>query len=104
MTPESEWQTRKQRIDPKLESQGWTIAPFDPARPLPWYQNCAIEEYPTENGPADYALCVDGRLLGIVEASQAVEQALSQQKRQMLLAMAAGTGKPSPCSTRSTGS
>jgi type I restriction enzyme, R subunit len=31
---------------------------------------CAIEEYPTHNGPADYALCVGGRILGIVEAKK----------------------------------
>ena len=31
---------------------------------------CAVEEYETTNGPADYALCVDGRILGIVEAKK----------------------------------
>lgn len=34
------------------------------------YDRCAIEEYVTDNGPADYALCVDGRLVGIVEAKK----------------------------------
>ncbi|MFN8636953.1 MAG: DEAD/DEAH box helicase family protein [Chloroflexota bacterium] len=30
----------------------------------------AIEEYPTDNGPADYALCVGGQIVGIVEAKR----------------------------------
>ena len=29
-----------------------------------------IEEFETANGPADYALCVDGRILGVVEAKK----------------------------------
>jgi type I restriction enzyme R subunit len=32
--------------------------------------NCAITEFETANGPADYALCVDGAVLGIVEAKK----------------------------------
>ena len=32
--------------------------------------NCAIEEYETENGPADYVLCVDGRIVAVVEAKK----------------------------------
>jgi type I restriction enzyme R subunit len=58
-----EWQTRKERVDPKLESAGWRIISerkFDPGKPLSAYDRCAIEEYPTENGPADYGLCVGG--------------------------------------------
>src|SRR6185369_13709677 len=31
---------------------------------------CAIEEYETESGPADYALCVDGRIVAVVEAKK----------------------------------
>ena len=34
------------------------------------YTHHAVEEFPTENGPADYALCVDGRVLGILEAKK----------------------------------
>ena len=70
MTYESERQTRKLRIDPKLEAAGWTIVSYDDGKPLSSYQNCAIEEYPTDNGPADYALCVDGAILGVVEAKK----------------------------------
>lgn len=67
---ESERQTRARRIDPKLKSSGWQIAPYEAARPLSWYSDTAVEEYPTSNGPADYGLCVDSRLLGIVEAKK----------------------------------
>ncbi len=31
---ESEYRTRRQRIDPMLEAQGWHVVPFDPARLL----------------------------------------------------------------------
>ena len=31
---------------------------------------CAVEEFETANGPADYALCVDGKILGVVEAKK----------------------------------
>ena len=67
---ESERDNRKRRIDPKLKALGWRIAPYDPARPLTSYQNCAIEEYPTNSGPADYALCINGQIVGVVEAKK----------------------------------
>ena len=70
---ESEWLTRKKRIDPRLRANGWRIVPqrqFDPSQPLALYDRSAIEEYLTENGPADYALCRDGQILGIVEAKK----------------------------------
>ncbi len=67
---ESERVTRKQRIDPKLKASVWKVVPFDPDKPLSAYEGCAVEEFPTDNGPADYALCVGGRILGIVEAKK----------------------------------
>jgi len=66
----SEWLTRKRLIDPKLKAAGWRIVPFSPDTPLTSYDRCAIEEFETEHGPADYALCVDGQILGIVEAKK----------------------------------
>ena len=65
-----ESQTRKTRIDPMLQSAGWKVIAYDPSTPLSACHHCAIEEYPTENGPADYALCLDGRITGIVEAKK----------------------------------
>jgi type I restriction enzyme R subunit len=67
---ESERLTRRTLIDPKLKAVGWRIVPFDPGKPLSSCDRCAIEEYPTDNGPADYALCIGGRILGIVEAKK----------------------------------
>jgi type I restriction enzyme, R subunit len=67
---ESEWLTRRRLINPKLEAAGWRIVPFDPRKPLAAYDRCAIEEFETSNGPADYALCAGSRILGIVEAKK----------------------------------
>jgi type I restriction enzyme R subunit len=70
ITMESERQTRKKPIDPMLTSCGWTVVPFDPAKSFSAYANHAVEEYPTENGPTDYALIVGGQILGVVEAKK----------------------------------
>jgi hypothetical protein len=67
---ESERLTRSLRVDPLLTGQGWALTDFDAHRPLSDYPRHAIREYPTDNGPADYALCVDGQILGIVEAKR----------------------------------
>jgi len=81
---ESEWLTRKKRIDPRLTALGWEIVPFDPAVPLGAYPRHAVTEFPTDNGPADYAFCVDGQLLGITEAKKLTlgpQNALTQAER-----------------------
>jgi type I restriction enzyme, R subunit len=62
--------TRHERIDPKIEASGWKIVKFRNGLDLANCSGCAITEYPTDNGPADYALCCDGHLLGIVEAKR----------------------------------
>jgi type I restriction enzyme R subunit len=67
---EAEWRTRVQRIDPRLQADGWEIVPFDPGRPIGSYTRHAVREYPTEAGPADYALVANGRVVGIVEAKK----------------------------------
>ena len=66
----SERETRKTLIDPMLRWAGWDVVPYNATKDLSGYHCCAIEEYPTENGPADYALCVDGQMLGIAEAKK----------------------------------
>lgn len=84
MDDESERQTRRKRIDPQLQAHGWRIVPYSPSAPLSLSQNCAIEEYPTANGPADYALCVDGQILGVLEArkiSLGPQNVLTQAER-----------------------
>jgi type I restriction enzyme R subunit len=67
---ESEYLTRRKRIDPKLTHAGWYVESFDPSVPLDLYSHLAIAEFPTANGPADYALLVAGELLGIAEAKK----------------------------------
>lgn len=88
MTPkqitETERRTRKQRVDPRLKAWGWEIVPYDERKPLSKYTKHAIEEYPTANGPADYALVVDGELLGVVEAKKVTlgpQNVLTQAER-----------------------
>jgi type I restriction enzyme R subunit len=80
----SEYVTRKQIVDAKLRAAGWAVVKFDQNKLLSKYDRCAIEEYPTEAGPADYALCVHGEILGIVEAkklSLGPQNVLSQAER-----------------------
>ena len=60
----SEWLTRKQRIDPRLDALAWPKAASSVRGAY------RIEEYETDNGPADYALCDDSRVLGIIEAKK----------------------------------
>jgi type I restriction enzyme, R subunit len=66
----SEWLTRRKLVDPCLKAAGWTVVPYIEDHPLLKYERCAIVEFPTENGPADYALCSGGRIVGIVEAKK----------------------------------
>ena len=65
---EKEWQTRKRRIDPRLNALGWVRKDPDP----PFTGACRYEEFPTDNGPADYALSVGGKVVGIVEAKKLI--------------------------------
>jgi type I restriction enzyme R subunit len=45
--------------------------PYDSERPGALnYLGKAVEEFPTADGPADYALCADGVALGVVEAKK----------------------------------
>jgi len=81
---EFEWQTRKARIDPKLVALGWTVIRWTPGLALDTLTACAVTEYPTANGPADYALFVDGHLLGIIEAKKVTlgpQNVLTQSER-----------------------
>jgi len=81
---ESEWKTRKNRIDPKLRSAGWNVVPFDSGKTFADYHGCAVEEYPTSAGPVDYALCIDGYILGVIEAKRLTlgpQNVLSQAER-----------------------
>jgi type I restriction enzyme R subunit len=83
---EAEWQTRKQRIDTKLRSLNppWQIIPWHAGLDTSKLAGHAVAEFPTANGPADYALFVDGILLGIIEAKKVTvnpQNVLEQAKR-----------------------
>jgi type I restriction enzyme R subunit len=84
VTSLNEFQTRKEFIDPMLIAAGWDVVSYDGTKKLKDYNNCAIKEYPTEFGPADYALCVGGKILGIVEAKKiksGTQSVLTQAER-----------------------
>jgi type I restriction enzyme, R subunit len=66
----SERDTRRERIDPRLRQAGWTVVPFHTDDPRAYASALAVEEFPTEAGPADYALTGDQRIVGVVEAKK----------------------------------
>lgn len=80
---DSEWVTRKEFVDKELRAAGWRVTPYT-AKALSAFERCAIEEYPTQNGPADYALILGGQVVGIVEAKKLTlgpQNVLSQAER-----------------------
>jgi type I restriction enzyme R subunit len=84
MPYESEKMTRKKRIDQQLKAAGWLIIPYTEGMSLTILTNHAIEELPTNKGFADYALVVNGKLLGVIEAKKlevGAENVLEQAKR-----------------------
>ena len=84
MSTEAEWLTRKSRIDARLKQTGWHLVRFSPGLNLKNLDKIAVEELPTANGPADYALFVGGQCLGIIEAKKVTvnpQNVLEQAKR-----------------------
>jgi type I restriction enzyme R subunit len=67
MLTETKRTTRKKQLDLRLIRAGWSVAPH---RPNGAYASTAVEELPTANGQADYALYDDGRVHGVVEAKK----------------------------------
>ena len=83
---ESEWQTRKQRIDTRLRAlqPSWKIVRYRDGLDFSTLNGVAVEELPTANGPADYGLFIAGKLLGIIEAKKVTvnpQNVLEQAKR-----------------------
>ena len=66
MTPE---QRARQIIDNKLEQSGWIIQNMRELN-ITAGLGVAIREFPTSTGPVDYALFVDGKPVGIIEAKK----------------------------------
>jgi type I restriction enzyme R subunit len=84
MTGENERVTRKMRIDPLLKAAGWSVEPYQMGMDLSLFNKCALEEFPTANGPADYALCLDGKIVAVVEAKKVTlgpQNVLTQAER-----------------------
>lgn len=67
---ETERQTRRNRIDPKLEAAGWSVVRFTSTDALRSLTRSAVEEYETPLGPADYVLADRGDAVGVVEAKK----------------------------------
>jgi hypothetical protein len=83
---EAEWLTRKLRIDTRLRALNpqWQIIPWHAGLDTSKLSCHAVTEFPTENGPADYALFVNGILIGIIEAKKVTvnpQNVLEQAKR-----------------------
>jgi type I site-specific restriction endonuclease len=81
---DSEALTRRTRIDAALRESGWHIVPHLPGTPFASYHCAAVTEFPTANGPADYALIANNRILAIVEAKRsglAIQEVLTQAQR-----------------------
>jgi type I restriction enzyme R subunit len=78
----------RERIDQQLQDRGWTadtkaLRFAEGTRPANG-SNMAIAEWPTAKGPADYALFVGTRLVGLVEAKRQrknVSAAIDQSER-----------------------
>src|SRR5258708_32272582 len=84
MAHEGEALTRTSRLDPKVKASGWTIVPpttLDKAKSL---RASAVRELPTLAGPADYALCDRGSVVGVIEAKKVglgPQEVLNQAER-----------------------
>ena len=66
MTPEEK---ARQTIDEKLIQSGWAIQNMNELN-LSSTLGVAVREFPTSTGPVDYALFVDGKPVGVVEAKR----------------------------------
>ena len=66
MTPE---QKSRENIDKNLQLAGWTIQNMDELNPMASL-GVAVREFPTDSGPVDYALFIDGIPVGVIEAKK----------------------------------
>jgi len=80
----TERQTRKQLIDPQLASAGWRVVSYERWQAGDRTPADAVEEHPTDSGPGDYLLYLDGRPAADVEAKKAEvspQEVIGQAKR-----------------------
>ena len=64
----SEDETRKKYVDKALKLAGW--GPIINFERRSSFEKGAVQEYETENGPADYVLFVDGYAIAVVESKK----------------------------------
>lgn len=69
MTPE---QKARKIIDEKLLTSGWIIQNVKRLNPNAAV-GVAVREFPTDTGPVDYALFVNGAPVGVIEAKKSEE-------------------------------
>lgn len=80
--------TTRVLIDDQLRAAGWTVDSVllrysADVRPQPG-ESIAISEWPTDSGPVDYALFIEGRCVGVIEAKRGFKDVpgrLGQAKR-----------------------
>ena len=66
MEPE---QKARKVIDKKLEQSGWIVQDVKKLNPIASL-GVAVREFPTDTGPVDYALFVNGIPVGVIEAKK----------------------------------
>ena len=66
MTPEEK---AREKIDLRLEQSGWIVQDLEKVNPSAGL-GVAVREYPTSTGKVDYALFVDGKPVGVIEAKK----------------------------------
>ena len=63
--------SKRARSEGSSWPRGWPVVPFDKDNPVASsYRVAAVEEFATDNGPADYGLCAADAVLGVVEAKK----------------------------------
>ena len=70
--PKTPEQMAREAIDLRLEAAGWVIQDMDRIN-LSASSGVAVREFPTSTGPVDYALFVDGKPVGVIEAKRDTE-------------------------------
>ena len=67
--PWLEKEKARQQIDARLEQSGWVVQDLKKVNPMASL-GVAVREYPTSTGPVDYALFVNGKPVGVIEAKK----------------------------------
>ncbi|MDZ7842161.1 MAG: type I restriction-modification enzyme R subunit C-terminal domain-containing protein [Gammaproteobacteria bacterium] len=65
-------QRARDRIDEQLRASGWKVQSLSGLNPSAG-RGVAVREYPTDRGPMDYLLMVDGEPAGVIEAKREEE-------------------------------